>query len=72
MRLSGQHRFMKIEQLDYARLSEDAMAAADDAVTIEECQAHLARAVRFASLACLKHQRSPHFNVVEIRPGVRQ
>ena len=65
----GQHRSMNIEQLDYARLSEDAMAAADDAATIDECQAHLARAVRYASLACLARQRSPDFNVVEIRPG---
>ena len=63
---------MNIEQLDYARLSEDAMAAADDAGTIEECQGHLARAVRYASLACLEHQRSPDFNVVDIRAGVRQ
>jgi hypothetical protein len=62
---------MSVEQLDYARLSEDAMAAADDAATIEECQAHLARAVRYASLASLEHQRSPAFNVVEIRPGAR-
>jgi hypothetical protein len=62
---------MNIEKLDYARLSEDAMTAADDAATMEECQAHLARAVRYASLASLEHQRSPDFNVVEIRPGVR-
>ena len=62
---------MNIEQLDYARLSEDAMAAADHAATIDECQAHLARAVRYASLASLEHQRSPAFNVVEIRPGAR-
>ena len=64
--------FMNIEQLDYARLSEDAMAAADDAETIEECQAHLARAVRYASLASLEQQRSPEFNVFDIRPGVRR
>jgi hypothetical protein len=63
---------MNIEQLDYARLSEDAMAAAEDSETIEECQAHLARAVRYASLASLEHQRSPDFNVFEIRPGVRR
>jgi hypothetical protein len=62
---------MNIEQLDYARLSEDAMAAADDAATMEECQAHLARAVRYASLASMEHQRSPDFNIFEIRPGVR-
>ena len=63
---------MNIEQLDYARLSEDAMAAAEDAATIEECQAHLARAVRYASLASMEHQRSPDFNVFEIRPGARR
>jgi hypothetical protein len=63
---------MNVEQLDYARLSEDAMAAADDAATIEECQGHLARAVRYASMACLERQRSPDFNVVAIRPGARQ
>ena len=62
---------MNIEHLDYAQLSEDAMAAADGATSIEDCQAHLARALRYASLACLEHQRLPDFNVVEIRPGVR-
>ena len=46
--------------------------AADDAATIEECQAHLARAVRYASLASLNHQRPPELNVFEIRPGVRR
>jgi hypothetical protein len=63
---------MDIEHLDYAQLSEDAMAAADGATSIEECQTHLARAVRYASLACMKHQRSSDFNVVELRPGVRR
>jgi hypothetical protein len=63
---------MDIEHLDYAQLSEDAMAAADNAESFEECQAPLARAVRYASLACMADQRSPDFNVVEIRPGVRQ
>ena len=63
---------MDIDHLDYAQLSEDAMAAADGATSVEECQAHLARAVRYASLACLDNQRSPDFNVVEIRPGVRR
>jgi hypothetical protein len=63
---------MNIDHLDYAQLSEDAMAAADGATSIEECQTHLARAVRYASLACLDNQRSPDFNVVEIRPGVRR
>ena len=63
---------MSLTHLDYARLSEDAMTAADRAETLEDCQAHLARAVRYASLACVEHQRSPDFNVVEIRPGVRR
>ena len=63
---------MDIGHVDYARLSEDAMAAADGAISIEECQTHLARAVRYASLACMENQRSPDFNVVEIRPGVRR
>jgi hypothetical protein len=63
---------MNIDHFDYAQLSEDAMAAADRAVSVEECQTHLARAVRYASLACIQNQRSPDFNVVEIRPGVRQ
>ena len=63
---------MDIEHLDYAQLSEDAMAAADCAETLEECQSYLARAVRFASLASMEHQRSSDFNVVEIRPGVRR
>jgi hypothetical protein len=58
---------MKIEHMDYSLLSEQAIAAADDAVTLEECQAHLARAVRYASLASLERQRSPDFNVVDIR-----
>ena len=62
---------MNIERLDYAQLSEDAMVAADDATSLDECQAHLERAVRYAQLACLEQQRSPNFNVVEIWPGVR-
>jgi hypothetical protein len=63
---------MGIEHLDYAQLSEAAMAAADAATSLEECQAHLARAVRYASLACIEHHRSPDFNVVEMRAGVRR
>ena len=63
---------MDIDHLDYAQLCEDAMAAADGATSIEECQTHLSRAVRYASLACMDNQRSPDFNVVEIRPGVRR
>ena len=62
---------MDIERLDYARLSADAMAAADDATSIEECEIQLARALRYDSLACLEHQRVPDFNIVEIGPGVR-
>ena len=62
---------METHSFDYARLSEKEMAAAHEAPSLAECQAHLARAVRFASLACLANQRSPDFNVVEIRPGVR-
>lgn len=63
---------MQIHHVDYAQLSEDAMAAADRAATLEECQDHLARAVKYASLACLERQRSPDFNIVEIRPGALQ
>ena len=63
---------MSIAKCDYARLSEDAMAAADQAESMEDCQYHLARAVRYASLASMEYQRSPDFNVVEIRPGVRR
>ena len=63
---------MEIQHIDYAQLSEDAIAAADRALSLEECQDHLARAVRYASLACLEHQREPDFNVVEIWPGARR
>ena len=71
-RLADQCEPMDIEHLDYAQLSEEAMAAADGATSLDECQAHLDRAVRYAQLACLEHQRSPDFHVVEIRPGVRR
>jgi hypothetical protein len=64
---TGQDTAMDIEHLDYALLSELAMAAADDAESLEECQSHLARAVRYASLACMERQRSPDFNVIEFR-----
>ena len=64
-----QNAAMDIEQLDYSLLSELAMAAADDSETLEECQSHLARAVRYASLACMERQRTPDFNVVDIRRG---
>jgi hypothetical protein len=60
---------MDIEHLDYSLLSEQAMAAADHAATMEECQAHLARAVRYASLACMERQRSPDATVVDFRQG---
>jgi hypothetical protein len=70
--LADQDALMNIEHLDYAQLSEEAMAAADSAPSLDECQAHLDRAVRYAQLACLEHQRSPDFHVVEIRPGVRR
>ena len=63
---------MIIEHLDYAQLSEDAMLSAGNAATLDECQDHLQRAVRFAQLACVENQRSPSFNVVEIWPGARR
>jgi hypothetical protein len=63
---------MNIAHLDYTQLSDEAMAAADSASSLEECQAHLNRAVRYAQLACLEHHQSPDFNVVEIRTGVRE
>jgi hypothetical protein len=63
---------MEVTLLDYSELSEREMAAADQAPSVEECQEHLMRAVRYASLASMNLQRSPDFNVVEIRPGVRQ
>ena len=63
---------MATQPLDYAQLSEDAMAAADRASSLEECQAHLDRAVRFASLACQANQRSPDYNVIEIWLGARR
>lgn len=63
---------MDIEHLDYSLLSELAMAAADDSETLEECQSHLARAVRYASLACMERQRSPNFNIVDFRQAGSQ
>ena len=48
------------------------MIAADGAATLDECQSHLARAVRYASLACMENHRSPDFNVVEMQPGIRR
>jgi len=63
---------MSIASFDYARLSENAMAAADQAESLEECQALLMAAVRYASLASVELQRSPDFNVYEMRPGIRR
>lgn len=45
-------------------MSEEAMAAADGASTLEECQGHLDRAVRFAQLACFEERRPGRPNVV--------
>ena len=57
---------MNIETLDYAQMSEEAMAAADRASTLEECQGHLDRAVRYAQLACFEQRRPGRPNVVEL------
>ncbi|MGI8611304.1 MAG: hypothetical protein ACR2KH_03375 [Sphingomicrobium sp.] len=62
---------MEIETLDYAQMSEEAMAAADRASTLEECQAHLDRAMRFAQLACFEQRRPGRSNVVEIATARR-
>ena len=62
---------MNIETLDYAQMSEEAMAAADRASTLEECQAHLDRAVRYAQLACLEQRRPGRSNVVTIATALR-
>jgi hypothetical protein len=70
-RAAGQDGRMDIETLDYARLSEEAMAAADRASTLEECQAHLDRAMRFAQLACLERRRPGRSNVVAIATARR-
>lgn len=55
-----------MDSLDYAQLSENEMAAADRAGTLDECQAHLDRAVRYAQLACLDRHRSDPSKVVHI------
>ena len=62
---------MEIETLDFAQMSEDAMAAADRASTLEECQAHLDRAMRFAQLACLEQRRPGRSNIFEIATARR-
>ncbi len=63
---------MDIETLDYARMSEQAMAAADRAATLAECQAHLDRAVRYAQLACMERRWPGRSNVVEFGSARRQ
>lgn len=63
---------MEIETLDYAQMSEEAMAAADGAGTLAECQAHLDRAMRYAQLACLERRRPGHSNVVDIASARRR
>lgn len=62
---------MDIETLDYARMSEEAMAAADRATTLEECQALLDRAMRYAQLACMERHRPGYSNVVDIGSAPR-
>ncbi|HEU5284917.1 MAG TPA: hypothetical protein VFU20_00230 [Sphingomicrobium sp.] len=62
---------MDFDTLDYARMSEEAMAAADGSDTLEECQAHLDRAVRYAQLACLERHRPGRSNVVDIASARR-
>jgi hypothetical protein len=52
--------------LDYSELSEIEMAAADRAASIEECQTHLDRAVRYAQLACFERHGPGRSNVVHI------
>lgn len=58
---------MDIEHEDYARLSEAAVAAADAAATLDEYQIHLARAVRYASLASMARRASLGANVFPLR-----
>jgi hypothetical protein len=60
-----------METLDYAQLSEEAMAAADRAPSIEECQSHLDRAMRFAQLACMERHRPGFSNVIDIASARR-
>lgn len=59
---------MTIEHMDYSQLSEAAMAAADNAPCLDDYQALLARAVRYACLASMERRRSPDCNLVPIRP----
>jgi hypothetical protein len=72
MEVPGMMAHMNVANFDYARLSENAMAAADQAETLEECQALLMAAVRYASLASVEHHKTPDLNVREIRPGIRR
>lgn len=62
---------MEIGTLDFARMSEEAMAAADRATTLEECQAHLDRAVRLAQLGCIEWRRPGRSNIVEFASARR-
>ena len=56
---------MQIHLLDYVQLSENEMAAANRAETLEECQAHLDRAVAYAQLACRERQWQRSWKVEE-------
>jgi hypothetical protein len=47
-------------------------AATEHAASIENCQVHLAQAVRYTALAQLEPQRLPDFNVVRTWPSERQ
>lgn len=57
---------MQIETGSYAELSEKEMAAADRAQSLEECQAHLYQALRYAQFACLERPQFHPSNVVAI------
>jgi hypothetical protein len=63
---------MEIHLLDYVQLSENEMAAANRAESLEECQAHLDRAVGYAQLACRERQWQRSWNLAERRSGRRQ
>ena len=58
---------MQIETDGYAELSENEMVAADRAQSVDECQAHLYQALRYAQVACLERPQSAPSNVVAIR-----
>lgn len=61
-----------MDRLDYARMSEEAMAAADRAESREEVQAHLDRAVRYALIACFERRQPGRSNVVELAERRRE